>query len=316
MMKGGCAVAAAVALFGCANAHAACGVSFCAVNTDWAVQGEWTKRGGRVDLRFEYIDQDQPRSGTDKVAVGEVPRHHDEVRTINRNWIATFDYNFSAKWGISAALPVVDRSHEHIHHHHGSQLLETWNFTEAGDARVTGRYRFASWAGGLGAAGVNVGVKLPTGRFEVTNDAGDMAERSLQPGTGTTDGLVGVFYSRGRPTGSSWFAQLRADAAFEERDGYRPGNRLFADVGYRARLWGPLAYDIQVNGVVRDRDSGDQAEPEDTGGEFVYVSPGLSVALGPSAQAYLFLQLPLYQRVNGVQLTADWAFASGVNLRF
>jgi hypothetical protein len=68
--------------------------------------------------------------------------------------------------------------------------------------------------------------------------------------------------------------------------------------------------------VVRDRDDGDEAEPEDSGGEFVYVSPGLSVALGSSAQAYLFLQLPLYQHVNGVQLTADWAFASGVSLRF
>jgi hypothetical protein len=316
MIRSGCAIAAGVALFACASVHAACGTSFCAVNTDWAVQGEWTKRGGRVDLRFEYIDQDQPRAGTDKVAVGEVPAHHDEVRTINRNWIATFDYNFSEKWGVSAVLPVVDRSHEHIHNHQGAQLPESWNFTEVGDARVTGRYRFASWAGGLGAAGLNFGVKLPTGSFDVTNDDGDAAERSLQPGTATTDGLVGVFYSRGRPTGSSWFAQLRVEAAFNERDEYRPGNRLFADLGWRARLWGPLAYEIQLNGVVRDRDEGDEAEPDDSGGEFVYVSPGLSLALGRSAQTYLFVQLPLYQHVNGVQLTADWAFAGGVSLRF
>lgn len=201
MIRSGCAIAAGVALFACASVHAACGTSFCAVNTDWAVQGEWTKRGGRVDLRFEYIDQDQPRAGTDKVAVGEVPAHHDEVRTINRNWIATFDYNFSEKWGVSAVLPVVDRSHEHIHNHQGAQLPESWNFTEVGDARVTGRYRFASWAGGLGAAGLNFGVKLPTGSFDVTNDDGDAAERSLQPGTATTDGWSGCSTAAAVPQG-------------------------------------------------------------------------------------------------------------------
>jgi hypothetical protein len=106
------------------------------------------------------------------------------------------------------------------------------------------------------------------------------------------------------------------EAAFNERDDYRPGNRLFADLGWRARLWGPLAYEIQLNGVLRDRDDGDEAEPDDSGGEFVYLSPGLSLALGRSAQTYLFVQLPLYQHVNGVQLTADWAFAGGVSVRF
>src|SRR6185295_6300824 len=77
-------------------AMAGCGSSFCLVNTDWASQGEWTEAGGRFDLRYEYIDQNQPRHGAERVGVGEVPEHHDEVRTINRNWIAQFDYNFNS----------------------------------------------------------------------------------------------------------------------------------------------------------------------------------------------------------------------------
>jgi hypothetical protein len=31
---------------------------------------------------------------------------------------------------------------------------------------------------------------------------------------------------------------------------------------------------------------------------------------------YSFVQLPLYQYVNGVQLTADWAFVAGASVRF
>ena len=40
-------------------------------------------------------------------------------------------------------------------------------------------------------AGITFGLKLPTGKFDVANDRGDKAERSLQPGTGTTDLIVG-----------------------------------------------------------------------------------------------------------------------------
>src|SRR3954453_9197752 len=79
---------------------AACGSAFCTVNTDWASQGEWTEAGGKLDLRYEFINQTQPRNGAEAVGVGQVPQHHDEVQTINRNYIAMFDYNFSSNWGI------------------------------------------------------------------------------------------------------------------------------------------------------------------------------------------------------------------------
>ena len=36
----------------------------------------------------------------------------------------------------------------------------------------------------------------------------------------------------------------------------------------------------------------------------------------PATQLYGFVQWPLYRRVNGVQLTADWSAVVGVNARF
>src|SRR2546423_93295 len=74
------------------NAGASCGSAFCMVNTNWNAQGAWIEPGARLDLRFEYIAQDQPRAGSRTVGVGEIPQHHDEIRTVNRNWIGTFDY--------------------------------------------------------------------------------------------------------------------------------------------------------------------------------------------------------------------------------
>jgi hypothetical protein len=38
--------------------------------------------------------------------------------------------------------------------------------------------------------------------------------------------------------------------------------------------------------------------------------------LSRNAQAYAFVQVPIYQAVNGVQLTADWSALAGVSWRF
>ena len=69
------------------------------------------------DVNQLYIDQDQPRVGTEDAAVGAIPGHHDEVRT--KNWILNFRgvYRPASGWALAANLPYVDRMHEHIHHH-------------------------------------------------------------------------------------------------------------------------------------------------------------------------------------------------------
>ena len=107
-------------------AEASCGASFCMVNTNWNLQGFAPEPGFRVDLRFEYIKQDQLRSGSDRIAFGQISRHHDEIRTLNRNVLAEVDYTIDRDWGIALTAPVVDRTHSHIHNHRGAQLLEQW----------------------------------------------------------------------------------------------------------------------------------------------------------------------------------------------
>ena len=184
------AAALATALSAPACAHAGCGSAFCTVNADWGTQGLWTEPGGRVDLRFEFIDLKQPKHGAEKVGLGEVPEETEEVQTINRNWVAAFDYNFDGHWGVTATVPLVNRDHNHIVDPEDDPVPEQWAFTELGDVRVQGRYRFTLGTDSPMSAGVALGLKLPTGSYTVTNDEGVEAERMLQPGTGTTDALV------------------------------------------------------------------------------------------------------------------------------
>ena len=302
------------------HAQATCGASFCMVNTNWNLQGFAPEPGLRLDLRYEYIKQDQPMNGSSKVAFGQIPRHHDEIFTTNRNWIANIDYTIDANWGIAATIPVLDRDHAHIHNHRGAQIYDAWSFTRLGDVRVVGRRQWMTEdkeAARLAYYGLNLGLKLPTGDRDVTNSAGQTAERSLQPGTGTTDVIFGGYYSGVLPfKDSSWFAQALGQSALDSRDNYKPGKRYTLDLGYRYELNPSVGLMLQLNALYRGRDAGSEAEPDDTGGKFAYVSPGVSVAINKTLQIYGFVQLPIYQYVNGVQLVADWSALIGVSAKF
>ena len=268
-------------------AQSSCGSAFCLVNTNWGAQGVWTEPGWRADLRYEYINQDQPRAGSQNVGIGQIPQHHDEVQTLNRNVFATLDYGFSDQWGVSTIVPWIDRQHDHIHNHRGAKLLESWDFSDLGDVRVSGRYQTSfenQDALRLSFAGLIGGFKLPTGKTDVQNASGATAERSLQPGTGTTDLIVGAYF--------------------------------LVDVGGRWEATDRLGLMLQLNATWKGRDSGAEAEPEDSGGRWVFVSPGIAFAITKGVSVYAFVQLPIYQYVNGVQLVASRAYAAGVSAQF
>lgn len=298
-------------------AQASCGSAFCGVNTHWDAQGLWDKPGLRADLRFEFVDQDQPRHGNDDVAVGEIPAHHDEVRTINRNTVLNLDYGFDEHWGVSLILPYVDRDHDHIHHHHGAEIPEAWNFSELGDARVIGRYQFAQKPFQNTRYGVKFGAKLPSGDHEIVNDDGDAAERTLQPGSGTTDVILGGYFQHAA-IGSKlrWFGQALWQQPLNERDDFRPGYHLSLDGGLNYGLSDKLTALLQANILIKGRDSGAEAEREDSGSRTLAISPGLGFALTRTTQVYGFVQLPVYEYVNGVQLTADVAYLAGMSMVF
>jgi hypothetical protein len=318
-------IAAAALLLAFGNSTAAlgsCGSAFCTINTNWDAHGAWSPPGLRLDLRYERLDQNQPMSGSKKVAVGAVPEDHDEVRTANRNWLATVDYTFNSDWGVSVALPIVDRDHLHLANDFdaGTQMPESWNFRQVGDARVMARYRVATVEGDdhtIGTVGVNFGLKLPTGRTGVANGDGEQAERSLQPGTGSTDALIGAYYAQLLPLKDlSWFAQALVQLPLDQSGGYKPGGRIGLDAGLRYELSDRLSLMLQLNALYRGRDSGANAERENSGGRSWYLGPGLSFSVTDDVRLYGFVQAPVYQYVNGVQLATRPAVVLGLSAKF
>ena len=312
-------VAAGLSVAFAGVAHASCGSAFCSINTDWGATTTGLNEGSTFDVRYERIRQDQPRSGSDRVSVGAIPQHHDEVRTLNQNLVASFSHTFASGWGVSVTAPLVDREHLHLHHHGGAVIPEAWSFRELGDLRVVGRYQ--TFLPGTDAApriaGAFLGLKLPTGKTGAGNASGAQAERTLQPGTGTTDLIVGAIYHQ-QLAGSSaaWFAQAQVQAPINEHDSFRPGAQLAVDLGYARPVTARLSGLVQLNALARKRDRGANAESQSSGGRSLFLSPGLSYKVGESWNVYGYYQVPLYQHVNGVQLTAERTVVVGVSTRF
>ena len=310
-----CAVTAQT--LGYANpALASCGSSFCLVNTDWAVQGAWLDRGNRLDLRYEQVRQDQLMSGSRQLAANEVDPRNREIDSTSHRWLLNLDHGINEHWAISASIPLIDRSHRHTE----AGAPVSWNFRQIGDARLSARYQSAlqdAASGGGSVFGANAGVKLATGKTDIANDTGTRAERSLQPGTGTTDLVASVYYRRVlADLATSWFIQASLEAPFNEKDGYKPGKKFGLDLGIRTEWHHHFSPMLQLNFQRRERDAGIHAEPENSGGDSLSISPGLSYKLAAQTHIYGFVQIPLHQRVNGEQLSPQWAATIGIQSTF
>ena len=69
-----------VALLAPASLWASCGSESCPLDH----MGRWSENPLSFEVTYQYIDQDQPKIGTEDAEVGEIQRDHDEVRTLNR----------------------------------------------------------------------------------------------------------------------------------------------------------------------------------------------------------------------------------------
>src|SRR3569833_2565262 len=88
-------VAAVLSVLFAPSAALACSACGCTLNSDWASQGLAASGGWRFDLRDDYFDQTQLRSGTDAVSRSSLQLPNDrEIQqyTVNRNVTASVDY--------------------------------------------------------------------------------------------------------------------------------------------------------------------------------------------------------------------------------
>ncbi len=329
---------AAIVIMAC-DASASCGSAFCSVNTNWDTQGYSTADGLRIDLRYSYARADRLRAGASNISPQAPSGSDEEIEDLSTtNQVLNFDveYSLNPRWRIALGAPLLMRDHSHTF---DSSVVGAFTqqakFTALGDVRVVGRYRFDLEDAHFGGGGLRVGLKLPTGATDQVMTPADPTgdpvsptnphplDRASQPGSGSTDAILGVYGFYSHPGSDwSWFVSAQLQSAIAVRDDFRPGSELSIDLGAHYALTPSLTALLQLNAQHRERDTGSNANPA-SGGYSVNLSPGLSYGLARDTQLYGLLQVALKQFVNSDpslpgsgQLAAPWSLTMGISHRY
>ncbi|MDB5977566.1 MAG: hypothetical protein JWR07_4326 [Nevskia sp.] len=297
-------------------ACAACG---CTVGTEWAGSGYSTGTGWRVDLRYDYVDQSQLRLGSNAVDkhsyVPDDPDQEIQQGTLTRFYTLSVDYSINRDWGVDVQVPYIDREHETIDT--SGNPLSTSHLYGIGDVRILGRYQGffedRTW-------GVQFGLKLPSGptqgNFTAGPAAGEQVDRGLQPGSGTTDLLLGVYNFE--PISRNWdrFEQLQFKQALNSDAGFRPATQLTGNIGVRYVANPAIVPQLQVNLRWEGHEIGENGDYANSGDRAVFISPGLTARVLQQVHAYGFVQLPVYQFYKGLELAPRYSVTAGLSYSF
>lgn len=319
------------------DARASCGAESCALdNTTLAGR----PRRLSFELSYQHLDQDHRRSGTERLDASGAFTAGGEVRTRSRVVTGKATLALGARGLLSASIPFVDRHHAHVTTDTPLPELREWEYRGLGDAMLLGTWSILGGGESSWTLAINGGVKLPTGRRKIATIEGESPEPHALPGTGSTDLLAGAqaVVPLGAAGGSPLFASVLYLHTGHGTDRYRVGRMVEASAGLahplatRLRLLGQLnlrwrgrdhlapaggaGHHLRVGGP-RAAHGPDLAagEVEGTGGTALFATPGLRYEMSPALAVSGYVQLPLHQRVNEIQIVAPYHLWMGLSYR-
>ncbi len=265
--------------------------------------------GGMVFVDYDFQDQNQNWSGT-----STAPASHNDDKEIKTNFTDLgLQYLFNASWGVQLEVPYDFRS---FTTKNDAGKLVTRDWSQFGDVRIEGLY--TGFSADL-SAGVNLGVKLPTGSYKFDPK---IVDRDTQLGTGSTDILMGGFYRHHISLRANlfWFAQTELDLPVLTQEHYRPGLELDSAAGVYYAGWhiGPVAISPLAQVIVSERTSdggGAAAHPVASGFQRVLLSPGFEVDIH-KLKFYADAEIPVYQNFTGNQIAAPVLIKASVAYEF
>ena len=109
---------------------------------------------------------------------------------------------------------------------------------------------------------------------------------------------------------------LRSSVQFENDLDYLFGDSTTIDGGM-IYVWSPIvSISAQINARITRRDQFIGTPVPSTGGEFVNFTPGVTLAATDNLSFYTHVQIPIYQRVNEVNLVPNFGLLFGASYGF
>ena len=227
-------------------------------------------------------------------------------------------YGITRRVSVLGVLPLItDKNHEHV----DDVGTSDEHFTNAdgtrgfGDVAVGARYVLLVKAKDLLVGSAS--VKLPTGAYKLLDSEGAIKEPTMQPGTGSYDGMLTLHYVRHQfPSPFEWFVSGSERINGRNPLEYRVGNETVATVGMCYSASARWVFSLQAYARHAGRDDYRGEGVPSTGSDSIALSPGVRLRAGDRLELYGYRQLPVYQDVNEAQLAPRAGVILGISKSF
>lgn len=192
-----------------------------------------------------------------------------------------------------------------------------------GDGTLMVQYQFLSKKDWTAIGGL--GTKAPTGITSIVNNLGILLNPNIQPGTGAWEGLGALYLRRGkflRPTMSvemiGSYRLMGTGDRFGRLQRYRFGDERQVYLGISDQYFmKKFLMDVSLGFRFRQTqtDLVNEVPVPNTGGNWLYFSPGINIYITPSITWGTGMNYPLYRSLTGTQLTTSWTLQSGISIR-
>lgn len=289
-----------------------------------------------LSLSMQYLDNDEISDAALKAAAGR----HEHVHST----AGVMEAALSGAWGVTDNLtlgfrmPYVDRQdlREGEHHHGGSgdQVVTLGDASGRGDLNLFGQYRFFQSDGGGHSAALLLGVRAPTGTTSEINDSGEKFEVDHQPGSGGWGGLFGASWSsnvgvysidsnilytlstagkRDTDIGDAFNYNLSVSRTlYSSKESHHHAHGHEHHHGWLRSVDAVL----ELNGEWRGRVETAAIDEENTGGNLVYLSPGIRTGFVSGWSAYASVGVPVIENLNGQQSEPEYRVLAGISKAF
>ncbi len=187
-----------------------------------------------------------------------------------------------------------------------------------GDVSIFSQYRFFHTADNLNHVALTLGLKTPTGQTALVNNQGNNFETHHQPGSGSWNPSAGISYTR---LMGSWSFDTSAMYTIATRGAQ--GTYLGDNIGYNIALSyafgaparnaffsasnnAPWTAVLEFNGERQAYQKTAAGYDANSGGNTIYVSPGIRYSGGKNWNTALSIGTPIVQDFNGYQTPAEY----------
>jgi len=170
---------------------------------------------------------------------------------------------------------------------------------------------------------IGIGPKIPIGKNELKDQSGIVFATDLQPGTGSWDAIANIGYTRqgflkqGMNFSAIFISKINTHSdRFNGAQRYKYGNdfqllsgisdshlikKIILEPGLFFRFWH------------RTEDFADDFPFPNTGGSWMYIVPIINIkTVVPDISVFLSSEIPIYQDLNGTQLSTTIRFSVGL----